>query len=57
VEDHLKHSDERRSLPPQMKARCLAPKQASDVGKTFGPLSGTVNSTREQTEYEAPGEP
>lgn len=41
--------------PPQMKARCLAPKQTSDVGKTFGPLSGTVNSICEQTEYEATG--
>ena len=41
--------------PPQMKARCLTPEQAGDLAKTFGPVSGTVNSTCEQAEYEATG--
>ena len=38
--------------PPQAKARCLTPEQAGDVAKTFGPVSGTINSTCEQPEYE-----
>jgi uncharacterized protein DUF3617 len=42
-------------MPPQVKARCLTPEQASDVSKTFGPEIGTVNSTCERTEYEATG--
>ena len=41
--------------PPQVKARCLTPEQAGDLAKTFGPVSGTVNSTCEQAEYEATG--
>jgi hypothetical protein len=43
------------AAPPQAKARCLTPEQVGDVAKTFGPVSGTVNSTCEQTEYEANG--
>jgi hypothetical protein len=43
------------TMPPQVKARCLTPEQASDVSKTFGPEIGTVNSTCERTEYEATG--
>jgi hypothetical protein len=43
------------AAPPQAKARCLTPEQVADVGKTFGPVSGTINSTCEQTEYEATG--
>jgi hypothetical protein len=31
--------------PPQAKTRCISPEQADDVVKTFGPVSGTVNST------------
>ena|ERR1700761_4524364 len=31
--------------PPQVKTRCISPDQAADVAKTFGPVSGTVNST------------
>jgi hypothetical protein len=34
-------------VPPQSKARCITPEQADDVAKTFGPVSGTVNSTCE----------
>jgi Protein of unknown function (DUF3617) len=41
--------------PPQVKARCLTPEQAGDVAKTFGPVSGTINSTCERTEYEVTG--
>ena len=41
------------TTPPQVKARCLTPEQASDIGKTFGPEVGTVNSNCERTEYEA----
>jgi hypothetical protein len=33
--------------PPQSKLRCISPEQAADVAKTFGPVSGTVNSTCE----------
>jgi hypothetical protein len=43
------------AAPPQVKARCLTPEQVGDVAKTFGPVSGTVNSTCEQTEFEATG--
>jgi hypothetical protein len=42
-------------MPPQVKARCLTPEQAGDVGKTFGAASDTVNSSCERTEYEASG--
>ena len=31
--------------PPQSKPRCITPEQAQDVVKTFGPVSGTINST------------
>jgi hypothetical protein len=31
--------------PPQAKARCITPDQAADVAKTFGPVSGGVNSS------------
>jgi Protein of unknown function (DUF3617) len=43
------------AMPPQVKARCLTAEQAGDVGKTFGPQSGAVNSTCEPTEYDAAG--
>ena len=41
--------------PPQVKARCITPEQAGDVATTFGPVSGTINSTCERTEYEMTG--
>ena len=31
--------------PPQSKSRCITPEQAQDLVKTFGPVSGTINST------------
>ena len=34
-------------VPPQAKARCITSEQAADVAKTFGPVSGTINSTCE----------
>jgi hypothetical protein len=43
------------TMPPQVKARCLTPEQAGDIGKTFGPTMGTVNSTCERTQYETAG--
>jgi hypothetical protein len=43
------------AAPPQAKARCLTPEQVGDLAKTFGPVSGTINSTCEQPEYEATG--
>ena len=43
------------TAPAGMKARCLTPEQASDVAKTFGPVSGTVNSTCEPAESEVTG--
>ena len=33
--------------PAQAKARCISAEQAADVAKTFGPVSGTINSTCE----------
>ena len=36
--------------PPQAKARCFSPEQTADLGKTFGPVAGTVNSDCEPTE-------
>ena len=43
------------AMPPQTKLRCLTPEQAGDVAKTFGPVSGTVNSTCEPAEPETTG--
>jgi uncharacterized protein DUF3617 len=43
------------TMPPQVKAKCLTPEQTGDVGKTFGPEIGTVNSNCERTEYDAAG--
>ena len=43
------------TAPPQVKLRCLTPEQAGDVAKTFGPVSGTVNSTCEPAEPETAG--
>jgi hypothetical protein len=43
------------TTPPAVKGRCLTPEQAGDVTKTFGPVSGTVNSTCEPAEYETTG--
>ncbi len=40
------------TMQPAVKARCLTPEQAGDVAKTFGPVSGTINSTCEPAEYE-----
>jgi hypothetical protein len=42
-------------VPPQSKARCITPEQAEDVAKTFGPVSGTVNSTCEAPSSELSG--
>jgi hypothetical protein len=43
------------TAPSQVKARCLTPEQAGDLGKTFGPVMTMVNSTCERTEYDATG--
>jgi hypothetical protein len=43
------------TMPPAVKARCLTPEQAGDVAKTFGPVSGTTNSTCEPAEYQTAG--
>jgi uncharacterized protein DUF3617 len=42
-------------VPPQSKARCITPEQAVDLAKTFGPVSGTVNSTCEAPSSELNG--
>jgi hypothetical protein len=31
--------------PAQSKERCISAEQAADIAKTFGPVSGTINST------------
>jgi hypothetical protein len=41
--------------PSGVKARCISPEQAADVARTFGPVSGTVNSTCEPAESETAG--
>lgn len=41
------------AMPPRVKPRCLTPEQAGDLGKTFGPEMGAVNSTCERTQFEA----
>jgi hypothetical protein len=41
--------------PPQVKLRCLTPEQASDVAKTFGPVSSTINSDCAPAEPETTG--
>jgi hypothetical protein len=43
------------TMQPAVKARCITPEQAGDVAKTFGPVSGTVNSACEPVEYETTG--
>jgi hypothetical protein len=43
------------AAPPQVKLRCLTPEQAGDVAKTFGPVSGTINSDCEPAEPETTG--
>jgi len=43
------------STPSQTKARCLTPEQTGDIGKTFGPVTGTVNSDCEPTKPELDG--
>ncbi len=40
---------------PVVKGRCLTPEQAGDVAKTFGAVSGTVNSTCEPAASETDG--
>ena len=41
--------------PTQVKSRCISPEQAQDVTKTFGPVSGTINSTCADPEVKASG--
>jgi hypothetical protein len=43
------------TAPPQVKTRCITADQAADVAKTFGPVSGTVNSTCETPQSEMSG--
>jgi len=41
--------------PAPAKMRCITAEQAADVVKTFGPVSGTVNSTCETPQSEVNG--
>ena len=43
------------ATPPQAKARCITAQQADDVTRTFGPVSGTINSTCADPEIETSG--
>jgi len=43
------------TTPPQAKGRCITPEQAQDIAKTFGPVSGTVNSTCADPDIETTG--
>jgi hypothetical protein len=38
-----------------VKTRCLSAEQTADLGKTFGPVMNTVNSTCDRTEYDLSG--
>ena len=55
MEITTRHHDERRRHAAAEKLRCLTPEQAGDVAKTFGPVSGTVNSTCEPAEPKTTG--
>ena len=41
--------------PLQSKSRCITPEQAQDLIKTFGPVSGTINSTCADPEIQSGG--
>jgi len=41
--------------PPQAKSRCITPEQAGNIAGTFGPVSGTINSTCEAPAVETAG--
>jgi len=41
--------------PPQAKSRCITPEQAENIAGTFGPVSGTINSTCEAPAVETTG--
>jgi hypothetical protein len=41
--------------PSQAKTRCISPEQAGDVAKTFGPVSGTINSNCDAPETATSG--
>jgi hypothetical protein len=43
------------ATPSQAKARCITPQQAENVAQTFGPVSGTINSTCADPEIETSG--
>ncbi len=42
--------------PPQPKLRCVTPEQAEEIAKTFGPVSGTINSTCADPEIQLTGQ-
>jgi uncharacterized protein DUF3617 len=41
--------------PAQAKSRCVTAEQAEDVARTFGPVSGTINSTCAGSEIDLAG--
>ena len=41
--------------PPQAKSRCITTEQAGNIAGTFGPVSGTINSTCEAPAVETAG--
>ena len=41
--------------PLQSKSRCITPEQAQDLRKTFGPVSGTINSTCADPDIQSAG--
>lgn len=41
--------------PAQVTTRCLGKEQVADLSKTFGPQTGTVNSTCEPAQFDASG--
>jgi hypothetical protein len=41
--------------PPAVQMRCLTPEQAGDIVRTFGSITGIVNSACDPTRYETVG--
>src|ERR1043166_6568197 len=41
--------------PLQSKLRCITPEHTQDLAKTFGPVSGTINSTCADPEIQSGG--
>jgi Protein of unknown function (DUF3617) len=41
--------------PPTVETRCITPKQSGDISRTFGSVTGILNSSCAPTQYETTG--